>query len=295
MKKNSRILIIGHGGLAGAALLQRLHNDGCANPLTFSPGFDPLKDTSIRSFFNKNRPEYVFLMDVRSGGILANLHYPADLMYANLRVQNDVIHSAWETKVKKLIFVASSCSYPKKCAQPIKEEYLLTGSPEPTSEAFAIAKIAGIKMCQYYNRQYKTDFISVIPATIYGPGDDFDPATSHVLPALIRKFREAIIKRKSSVTVLGSGKPRREFLHVNDMTEASIFLMNKPKTPQIINVGSGADISICELAELLKDITGFKGTLRFDTRYPDGAHRKLLDIHRLTLLDLRPWCHSKKG
>lgn len=284
MKKDSKILIVGHKSLAGAALSQRLNKEGFSKVLTFSSAFDPLDGKDVKSFFGKNRPDYVFLMDVKSGGIVANCTYPADLIYSNLQVQNNVIRSAWETGVRRLLFVASSCSYPKECPQPMREEYLLTGPLEPTSEAFAMAKIAGIKMCQYYNRQYKTRFISVIPATVYGRGDNFDPETSHVIPALIRKFHQARRRRAPNVVIWGSGRPRREFLHVADMTDAVIFLMDNPKAPEIINVGAGFDVSIRGLAGLLKGITGFKGRLKFDARKPDGVYRKLLDARKLKSL-----------
>lgn len=284
MKKDSKILIIGHKSPAGAALSQRLKKDGFSGVLTFSPAFDPLDGKSVKSFFVKNKPDYVFLMDVRSGGILANYTYPADLIYSNLQVQNNIIHSAWKTGVRRLLFVASSCSYPKECPQPMREEYLLTGPLEPTSEAFAMAKIAGIKMCQYYNRQYKTRFISVIPATLYGRGDDFKPETSHVIPALISKFHRARLRMAPNAVIWGSGRPRREFLHVADMADAVIFLIDNPKAPELINIGAGFDVSIRELAGLLKGITGFKGRLKFDARKPDGVYRKLLDVHKLKSL-----------
>lgn len=284
MKKDSKILIIGHKSPAGAALSQRLNKEGFDKVLTFSSAFDPLDGKNVKSFFGKNKPDYVFLMDVRSGGIAANCAYPADLIYSNLQVQNNVIRSARETGVRRLLFVASSCSYPKECPQPIREEYFLTGPLEPTSEAFAVAKIAGIKMCQYYNRQYKTRFISVIPATVYGRGDDFNSETSHVIPALIRKFHLAMRRRAPDIVIWGSGKPRREFLHAADMADAVIFLMDNPKAPDIINIGAGFDVSICELAGLLKGITGFKGGLKFDARKPDGVDRKLLDGRKLKSL-----------
>lgn len=294
MRKDSRILIIGHDSLAGRALIEHLKANGYKRIFTI-PLRDLMKQNIIEHFFKKNKPDHIFFMDVKSGGIIANSTYPAEFIHDNLQAEINVIHLAYKTKVKKLLFMASSCVYPKKCPQPMKEEHLLTGPLEPTSEAFAIAKIVGIKMCQYYNRQYKTRFISVIPATIYGVGDNFNPETSHVIPALIRKFHEAKYRGAPNVVIWGSGRPRREFLHVDDMADAIIFLMDNPGTPEIINVGIGADVSIRELAGLLKEITGFKGRLKFDTRYPDGAYRKLLDVRRLKLLGWTAKVNLGKG
>lgn len=284
MKKDSKIFMIGHNSLTGKALLRRLIKDGFKKVVTVRSENDLIDQGRMRLFFKRNRPEYVFFMDVRSGGIVANVARPADFIYKNLEAQNNIIHCAWQAKVKKLLFVASSCIYPKDCPQPMREDRVLTGPLEPTSEAFAVAKIAGIKLCQYYNRQHRTDFISVIPATVYGIGDNFDLKESHVIPALIRKFSEAADKGASSVIIWGSGKPRREFLHVDDMISAVIFLMTRADTPEVINIGTGTDISIGELAELLKETARFKGKLKFDTRYPDGAYKKLLDVRKLKSL-----------
>lgn len=284
MKKHSRIFIVGHSSLVGSALLKRLARSAFNNIITIPSGFNLTDQKAVFSFFKTRKPEYLFIIDVISGGILANSARPAEFIYNNLQVQNNVIHYAWKTGTKKLIFIGSSCVYPKSCSQPMKEECLLTGALEPTSEAFAIAKIAGIKMCQYYNRQYGTNFISAIPATVYGQKDNFDIESSHVLPALMRRFHEAKIKRKREVVIWGTGKPRREFLYVDDMVDACIFLMVNFKTPEIINVGTGSDISIRDLAELLKEIVDFKGKLKFDTNKPDGVARKLLDIGRLKSL-----------
>lgn len=284
MKKDSKILIIGHNSLTGKALLRRLIKDGFKKVVTVRSENDLIDQVRMRLFFRRNQPEYVFFMDVISGGIAANLERPADFIYKNLEAQNNIIHCAWQAKVKKLLFVASSCVYPKDCPQPMREDRVLTGPLEPTSEAFAVAKIAGIELCRYYNRQHKTDFISAIPATVYGTDDNFDPMESHVIPALIRKFSEAADKGAPSVIIWGSGKPRREFLHVDDMTSAVIFLMTKADTPEVTNIGAGADISIGELAELLKETARFKGKLKFDTRYPDGAYKKLLDVRKLKSL-----------
>ena len=284
MTKDAKILIIGNNSLTGAALVQRLKEDGFKKILIMRSEPNLMNQRAVQFFFKRNKPDYVFLAGVKSGGIMANCNRPAEFIYANLQVQNNVIQSALETKVKRLLFVASSCVYPKNCLQPMKEEYLLTGPLEPTSEAFAVAKLAGIKMCQFYNKQYGTNFISVIPATVYGKNDDFNPEASHVLPALMRKIYEAKIKKESTVTIWGTGKPRREFLHVGDMVDACIYLMKNLKAPEVINVGTGSDISICELAELLKEIVGFKGRLKFDTSKPDGVPQKLLDTRRLKSL-----------
>lgn len=285
MKKDARILIVGHSSLVGSALLQRLKMDGFKKVLTMtSLKFDLTDQKATRLFFKKEKPEYVFLIDAKSGGIMANCIYPAEFIYSNLQTQNNVIHSAWEARVKRLLFIASSCIYPKNCPQPMKEKYLLTGSLEPTSEAFAVAKIMGIKMCQYYNRQYKTNFISAIPATPYGPNDNFDLEASHVIPALISKFYAAKRQGKSAVTIWGTGRPRREFLYVEDMVDACIFIMKNFNIPEIINIGTGTDISIRELAELIRKIVNFDGKLKFDANKPDGALRKLLDSGRLKAL-----------
>lgn len=280
MKKDSKILIIGRNSLTGRALSRRLKSDGCKKILTL-PVRDLVNHGAVEHFFRKNRPDYVFFMDVKSGGIIANSAYPAEFIYDNLQAEVNVIHSAYKAKVKKLLFMASSCAYPKKCPQPMNEEYLLNGPLEPTSEAFAIAKIAGMKMCQYYNLQYGTDFVCVIPATAYGPGDNFDLKTSHVIPALIRKLHTAKIGNRPNVTIWGSGKPRREFIHVDDLVDAVVFIMRKPKTPPVINIGTGSDISVKELTELLKDTINFKGKISFDRTKPDGAAKKLLDTARL--------------
>lgn len=284
MKKDSRILIVGDRSPVGSALLQRLKQDGYKKIVAIAPTLDWIDQRAVNIFFQKNKVEYIFFIDIKSGGIMANRSYPAEFIYRNLQAQNNVIHSARESGVKKLLFLASSCVYPKHCPQPIKEDYLLSGPLETTSEAFALAKIAGIKMCQFYNRQYKTNFISVIPATIYGPNDNFDLKLSHALPALLRRIHEAKVKKEASVTVWGTGKPRREFLYVDDMVDACIFLMRNFKIPEVINAGAGRDISIYELAQLLQEIIGFKGKLKFDTNKPDGTPHKLLDNSRLKSL-----------
>ena len=247
----------------------------------------------MEAFFQLEQPEYVFLAAAKVGGIWANNTYPAEFAYQNIMIQSNVIHASYHESVKKLLFLGSSCIYPRNCPQPMKEAYLLTGKLEPTNEPYAIAKIAGIKMCQAYNRQYGTRFISVMPTNIYGPGDNFDLETSHALPALIRKFHEGKIgyespvtsdEQKGKVTVWGTGKPRREFLYVDDLADACHFIMNNYESNEIINIGVGRDISIKELAELVKDIVGFSGEIHFDTSKPDGTLQKILDVSRLNSL-----------
>ncbi len=280
MKRDSKILIIGHESLAGKSLSRHLKVNGYKEILTM-PAKDLASQGLVERFFRKNKPEYVFFMDVRSGGIIANSSYPAEFIYDNLRAEINAIHFAYKAKVKKLLFMASSCVYPKNSPQPMREEYLLSGPLEPTSEAFAIAKIAGIRMCQYYNQQYGTDFVCAIPATIYGPGDNFNLKASHVIPALMRRLHAAKINRRPGVTIWGSGKPRREFIHVDDLADAAVFIMQKPNTPPLINIGTGSDISISELAALLKEVVDFKGKFNFDRTKPDGTARKLLDTAKL--------------
>jgi GDP-L-fucose synthase len=253
------------------------------------------RQAQVESFFEEQRPEYVFLAAAKVGGIWANNSFPAEFIYSNIMVQTNVIHSAYRTGVKKLLFLGSSCIYPKHCPQPMKEEYLLTGPLEPTNEPYALAKIAGIRACQSYNRQYGTNYISVMPTNLYGPNDNFDLETSHALPALIRKFHEAKIKSNSSVTIWGTGLPRREFLHVDDLADACIFLMNHYDESDIINVGCGEDISIAELALLVKGVVGYTGDIEYDIEKPDGTPRKLLDVSRLRDLGWQPKLSLEEG
>ncbi len=285
MDKSSRIFVAGHKGLVGSAILRRLQAEGYKN-LIFRTHeeLDLERQDRVEAFFRNEKPEYVFLSAARVGGILANSTYPAEFIYKNLAIQINVIHSSYIYGVRKLIFLGSSCIYPRDCPQPIKEEYLLSGYLEPTNEPYAIAKIAGIKMCQSYNRQYGTRFISVMPTNLYGPNDNFDLETSHVLPALIRKFHEAREKGEDEVVIWGSGTPRREFLHVDDLADACLFLMNNYNGDEIINIGVGRDLTIKELAEMIGRITGFRGVLRFDTSKPDGTPQKLLDVSKLNSL-----------
>ncbi len=283
MNKNSKIYVAGHRGLVGSAIVRKLESEGYTNIIyRTSDVLDLTDQKSVEEFFKYEEPEYVFLAAAKVGGIVANREYPADFIYINTMIQNNVIHNAHKFGVKKLLFLGSSCIYPKHCPQPMKEEYLLTGALEPTNEAYAIAKIAGLKMCQYYNKQYGTNFISCMPTNLYGPNDNFDLETSHVMPALIRKFHEANIEKKSYVEVWGTGTPKREFLYVDDMADACVYLMNNYDRDETVNIGTGDEVSIKELAELIKDVVGYDGEIRFDTSKPDGTLRKLQDVSRLS-------------
>lgn len=296
MDKNAKTLVIGHKTMVGAALIQHLNAAGYNTIITDSNlQADLTNQMAVQKFFAQEKPEYVFLTTVEEGGIFANMTCPADLIYKNLQIQSNVIHSAWNFHVKKLIFLGSSCMYPKVCAQPIKEEFLLAGAPEPTSEAYAVAKIAGIKMCIAYNRQHGTNFISIVPTNIYGPGDNFDLKTSHVLPALVRKFHDAKLRKVKAVEIWGSGTPQREFLYVDDFADACLFLMDKYNGPDIINVGHGSSISIKDLALMAKETVGFAGELIFDTTKPDGAPNKQLDISKINTLGWKPKIDLKTG
>jgi GDP-L-fucose synthase len=323
MNQNSRIYVAGHKGLVGSAIVRKLQSGGYSNLIIRShKELDLMRQAKVEAFFKAEKPDYVFLAAARVGGIMANNTYPAEFIYENLSIESNVIHSAHATGVKKLLFLGSSCIYPKDCPQPMKEEYLLSGKLEPTNEPYAVAKIAGIKMCQSYNRQYGTRFVSVMPTNLYGPGDNFDLETSHVLPALIRKFQEAKIREAnlpgvasslkrgapltsserserssagSFVTIWGTGTPMREFLHVDDLADASLFLMNHYEDSEIINIGVGKDIHVSELAELIKDTVGFKGAIRYDRSKPDGMPRKLLDVKKIKALGWRPKISLRQG
>jgi GDP-L-fucose synthase len=282
MDKHDRIFVAGHRGLVGSAIVRRLQAEGADNlVLRTRDELDMLDQAAVEAFFAAEKPEYVFLAAAKVGGIHANDTYPAEFIRDNLAVQTNVIHSAWKQGVRKFCFLGSSCIYPRMAPQPMKEEYFLTGPLEPTNEWYAIAKIAGIKMCQAYRRQYGFDAISLMPTNLYGPGDNFDLANSHVLPAMIRKFHEAKIRGDAEVVIWGSGKPRREFLHVDDMADAAVFLMRNYSAEDIVNVGVGEDQSIRELAELIARVVGFKGSIVNDSSKPDGMPRKLLDVGRL--------------
>ncbi|MGB2870094.1 MAG: GDP-L-fucose synthase [Bacteroidota bacterium] len=282
MDKQSKVYVAGHKGLVGSAIVRALSRAGFKNIVTRTHGeLELMEQHAVGSFFEKEKPEYVFLAAAKVGGIMANDTYPADFIYDNLQVQTNVIHAAYEYKVRKLCFLGSSCIYPKHAPQPIKEEYLLDGKLEPTNEPYAVAKIAGLKMCQAYNRQYGTNFVSVMPTNLYGPNDNFDLQNSHVLPALIRRFVEAKRNNVPSVTIWGTGSPKREFLHVDDLAEACVFVMQNYNDSEVINIGVGEDISIKDLAQLIKRKVGYTGSIEFDITKPDGTPRKLLDVSKI--------------
>ena len=282
MNKEAKVYVAGHRGMVGSAILRKLQSEGFTNlVLRTSAELDLRDQQATRSFMETERPDYVLLAAAKVGGILANNIYRADFLYDNLMIQNNVIHSAYRTGVKKLLFLGSSCIYPKMAPQPLKEEYLLTGELEPTNEPYAIAKIAGIKLCDAYRSQYGCNFISAMPTNLYGPNDNYDPSSSHVLPALIRKFHEASRDKAPSVTLWGSGKPRREFLHADDLADACYFLMQHYDEAGYVNIGWGEDIEIKELAQLIKKISGYTGDIIHDTSKPDGTPRKLMDVTKL--------------
>ncbi len=290
METKSRIFLAGHNGLVGSAVARRLQQLGYLNVLVRSrQELDLTSREAVDSFFASEKPEYVFLAAAKVGGIVANATYPADFLRDNLAIQLNVIDAAWRHGVTKLEFLGSSCIYPKFAPQPMKEEYLLTGDLEPTNEWYAIAKIAGIKLCQAYRAQHGFNAISLMPTNLYGPGDNFDLKNSHVLPALLRKFHEAVTENRPKVIVWGTGTPRRELLHVDDLAAAAVYLMLNYDQPEIVNVGTGEDVTIKELAEMVAQTVGFQGNLVFDTSKPDGTPRKLLDVSRLHSLG---WKHS---
>lgn len=282
MKKKSKIYIAGHNGMVGSALIRELKKNGYTNLLyRDSNQLDLTRQQEVENFFEKEKPEYVFVAAAKVGGIFANNTYPAEFIYINLMIETNIIHSSYKYKVKKLLFLGSSCIYPKNSIQPIKEEYLLTDVLEKTNEAYAIAKISGIKLCEFYRKQYGADFISVMPTNLYGINDNFDLKNSHVLPALLRKFHEAKINKRKKVIIWGTGKPSREFLYVDDLADACIHLMNNYSDDKHINVGTGKDISINNLAVLIKQIVKFEGEIVNDLDKPDGTLRKLLDVSKL--------------
>ncbi len=285
MNTNSKIYIAGHRGMVGSAIKRSLEANGYKNLVCYTSAELDLRDTkAVANFFDKEQPEYVFLAAAKVGGIIANQTYRAQFLYENLQIQNHVIHNSYLHGVKKLMFFGSSCIYPKLAPQPLKEEYLLTGLLEPTNEPYAIAKIAGIKMCEAYRSQYGCNFISVMPTNLYGLNDNYDPVNSHVLPALIRKFHEAKLAKAKEVIIWGSGTPKREFLFADDLADAALKLMQDYNDPQFVNIGTGQDLSIKNLAELIKTIIGFEGELRFDISKPDGTPRKLMDVSLLQSL-----------
>ena len=312
MDKNSKIYIAGIYGMVGSAIKRRLQSEGYINIIGHtSKELDLTKQDAVNSFMLSERPEYVFLAAAKVGGIYANNTYPADFIYSNLMVECNVIHSAYKSGVKKLLFLGSSCIYPKYAPQPMKEEYLLSGKLEPTNEPYALAKIAGIKLCEAYNRQHGTDFISCMPTNLYGTNDNYDPMNSHVIPALIRRFHEAKIKIKAEaedkvyqsqpdiysqpVVIWGTGTPRREFLYVDDLADACVYLMKHYSGSETINVGSGSEVTIRELTEIIKEVTGFEGDIVFDSSKPDGTPRKLLDTSRLNALGWEARTGLKEG
>nr|WP_269530555.1 GDP-L-fucose synthase [Algiphilus aromaticivorans] len=296
MQQDSRVFVAGHRGLVGSAICRKLQAEGYSGVLTRSRSETDLTDPGeVRHFFAESQPEYVFLAAAKVGGIHANDSAPADFLRDNLQIQLNVIDAAYRAGVKKLVFLGSSCIYPKHAPQPMKEEHLLTGPLEPTNEWYAIAKIAGIKQCQAYRRQYGFNAISLMPTNLYGPGDNFDLQNSHVLPALIRKFHEAREAGEATVTVWGSGMPRREFLHVDDLADACLFLMQHYDGEDIVNIGWGEDLSIAELAAMVKEVVGFEGEIVYDSDKPDGTPRKLMDTSRLTGLGWRPSIGLREG
>jgi len=296
MERTSKIFVAGHSGLVGSAICRRLEGAGFRNLLLRNRAEVDLSDgRAVDAFFGAEKPEYVFLAAARVGGILANSSRPVDFLRDNLLIETAVLDAAWRHGVKKVLCLGSSCIYPKFAPQPIREESLLSGPLEPTNEWYAIAKIAGIKLAQAYHRQYGMEAISLMPTNLYGPGDNFDLETSHVVPALLRKFDEAARSGAPEVTLWGTGTPRREFLHVDDLADASVFLMERYASPEIVNVGTGEDLTILELAEMIGAITGFRGKLRFDRSKPDGTPRKLLDVSRLTALGWKARIPLREG
>ena len=306
MEKDARIYLAGHTGLAGSAILRQLQRAGHTKLLLRRHAELELTDArAVSAFFERERPEYVFLAAAKVGGILANETYPADFIHENLAIQLNVVHEAWRAGVKRLLFLGSSCIYPRDCPQPIKEEYLLTGPLEQTNRAYALAKIAGVELCWSYNRQHGARFLAAMPTNLYGPGDSYDLQNSHVLPALIRKIHEAKQRGERQVTLWGSGRPRREFLCSDDMAEACVFLMRLPQAgfdrlvapagAPLINIGAGEDLTIAELAALIADVLDYKGEFAYDASKPDGTSRKLLDISRLAALGWKPVTTLRHG
>ncbi|MDD2340093.1 MAG: GDP-L-fucose synthase [Methanosarcina sp.] len=299
MDKDSKIYVAGHRGLVGSALKKKLELKGYTNLIFRNhKELDLINQQAVNEFFEQEKPEYVFLAAAKVGGILANSTHPADFIYENLMIESNIIHAAYKYGVKKLLFLGSSCIYPKLAPQPLKEEYLLTGPLEETNEAYAIAKIAGIRLCKHYNQQYGTNFISVMPTNLYGPNDNFDLETSHVMPALIRKFHEAKVNNEPEVVVWGTGKPLREFMHVDDMADACVYLMENYDYSDIgefVNIGVGEDVTIRELVAFIKEVVGFEGKIKYDTSKPDGTPRKLMDVSRLNGLGWKTRISLKDG
>lgn len=310
MEPGARIYLAGHRGLVGSAIMRNLQARGHANLLVRTHAeLDLTSQAAVDAFFSTEKPDYVFLAAAKVGGILANNEYPAEFIRDNLAIQTNIIHAAWKNGVKRLLFLGSSCIYPKFAPQPMKEEHLLTGPLEPTNRPYALAKIAGIEQCWSYNRQYKTQYLAVMPTNLYGPGDNYHPQNSHVIPALLRKFHEAKLAGSPAVTVWGTGTPKREFMYSEDMADACVHLMGLSDAqfvpllgqdrndglPPLINIGVGEDLAIAELAALVKTVTGYTGTIEFDTSKPDGTPRKLLDVSRLSELGWRPQTSLESG
>jgi len=294
--KKNKIFVAGHNGMVGSAIVRNLKKKGYTDILTVDrPQLDLCIQTDVYNFLQKHRPDYIFIAAAKVGGIHANNIYRAEFIYQNLMVQNNIIHAAWQLGIEKLLFLGSSCIYPRECPQPIHEEYLLTGPLEPTNEPYAIAKIAGLKMCESYNFQYGTQYVCVMPTNLYGPNDNYNLSTSHVVPALIRKCHEAKINNAPEIVIWGSGKPRREFLYVDDMAQACVSLMEAVPKHVLYNVGMGEDISIHALAQTIAQVTGFNGTFRFDASKPDGTPQKLLNIDRIQEIGWNPSTSLREG
>ena len=293
MDKEAKVFVAGHETMAGAAILRRAKAAGYRTVLPQNPDLTDQKN--VFDFFNAEKPDYVFIASAKVGGILANSRFPAEFIFQNIQTQTNVIHAAWKSGVKKLLYLGSSCMYPKASPQPMKEEYLMTGMLEPTSEPYALAKIAGFRMCQAYKKQYGANFIAAVPADMYGPMDDFNPETGHVLAALMSKMHLAKTNGQSSVTVWGTGSPKRDCLYVDDMADAAFFLMDKYSDTELINIGSGQDISIKEMAGIIKGAVGFKGDIIFDTSKPDGMPRKLLEVSKIRQLGWAPRVGMEQG
>jgi Nucleoside-diphosphate-sugar epimerases len=296
MNTNDKIYIAGHRGMVGSAIVRRLRKDGFNNLLLrTSAELDLRNQQAVQEFMRKEKPDYVFVAAAKVGGILANNTYRAEFIYDNIMIQSNIIHAAYLNGVRKLMFLGSSCIYPKLAPQPLKEEYLLTGELEPTNEPYAIAKIAGIKMCDAYRHQYGCNFISVMPTNLYGPNDNYSLQNSHVLPALIRKFHEAKLNNQPSVTMWGTGQPRREFLHADDLADACFYLMQHYNEPGFVNIGTGEDIPIKDLALMIKDIVGYTGAIEHDLSKPDGTPRKLMDVQKLHSLGWKAKIGLREG
>jgi GDP-L-fucose synthase len=296
LEKQAKIYVAGHRGMVGSAIVRKLQSVGYTNLLLKTSAELDLRDqVKVAEFFATEKPDYVFLAAAKVGGIVANNTYRADFLYENLAIQNNIIHASFVNKVKKLQFLGSSCIYPKLAPQPLKESYLLSGYLEETNEPYAIAKIAGIKMCEAYRAQYGCDFISVMPTNLYGPNDNYDLENSHVLPAMIRKFQEAKERGDASLTLWGSGAPMREFLHADDLAEACVYLMETYSDYELVNIGTGVDVTIKELAETVKEIVGFTGTIQWDPTRPDGTPRKLMDVSKLHSLGWKHKIELKEG